>query len=370
MDKKFTSIIVIAFFLFSVMIFPQISYCQTDTPTPTADEPQDVGLDLTLIAVIIVIVAIAGSVSAFMLLKRRKVNEKSLRKFSVSAFEEWVLGRFNGTPSDPTIGVTGFTQGGQPLLIKQSDNVNLAEVEAFVKTLVKGKAQRGTVVAFGFDKDAVEAKLTAMDNEIQLQLLPVYELLNKRYAKRIADLASASVTFTAVAAEPAPAYLPTSSTAKPESFDDFERMPPESPRVGLKPRIFISNSTSQVADQVKRMLDFLHYEYDVGEKEDASLPISDKNLSLMKNCDCAVINIAAAEQERRYSGLYILNSNVISAINAAYLKYDAQVVLLVERKIDLPSNFKGLRKIEYDGEELSFNAAMDLEKILAEYKKI
>src|SRR5512134_1156028 len=100
------------------MIFPQLSYCQTDTPTPTADEPQDVGLDLTLIAVIIVIVAIAGSVSACMLLKRRKVNEKSLRKFSVSAFEEWVLGRFNGTPSDPTIGVTGFTQGGQPLLIK------------------------------------------------------------------------------------------------------------------------------------------------------------------------------------------------------------------------------------------------------------
>ncbi|MGE5188106.1 MAG: hypothetical protein ACM3JE_03665 [Betaproteobacteria bacterium] len=370
MDKKLTSIIVIAFFLFSVMVFPQLSYCQTDTPTPTDEPPQDAGLDLTLIIVVIAVVAITGSASAFMLLKRRKVNEKSLRKFSVSAFEEWVLGRFNGTPSDPTIGVTGFTQGGQPLLIKQSDNVNLAEVEGFVKVLVKGKAQRGTVVAFGFNKDAVEAKLTAMDNEIELQLLPIYELLNKRYAKRIADLASASVKFNTAATEPTPIYVPSSATAKSASFDDFERMPPESPRVGLKPRVFISNSNSQVADQVKRMLDFLHYEYDVGDKDDASVPLSDKNFSLMKNCDCAVINIAAPEQERRYSGLYILNSNVISAINAAYLKYDAQVVLLVERKIDLPSNFKGLRKIEYDDEELSFNAAMDLEKILAEYKKI
>ena len=370
LDKKLTSVTVIAFLVFSVIVFPQLSYCQTDTPTPTDEPPQDAGLDLMLIGVVVAVVAVVVGISVFVLVKRRKVNEKSLRKFSASAFEEWVLGRFNGTPSDPTIGVTGFTQGGQPLLVRQSDNVSLAEVEGFVKVLVKGKAQKGTVVAFGFDKDAVEAKLTAMDNEIELQLLPIYELLNKRYAKRIAALASASVTFNAAAAENAPVYVPALATAKPASFDDFERMPPESPRVGVKPRVFISNSNSQVADQVKRMLDFLHYEYAVGDKEDASVPISDKNLSLMKNCDCAVINIAAAEQERRYSGLYILNSNVTSAINAAYLKYNAQVVLLVERKIDLPSNLKGLRKIEYDSDELSFNAAMDLEKILAEYKKI
>jgi hypothetical protein len=298
------------------------------------------------------------------------VNEKKLRKFSPSAFEEWVLGRFNGTPSDPTIGVNGFTQGGQPLLIKQSDNVSLPEVEGFVKVLVKGKAQKGTVVAFGFDKDAIEAKITAMDNEIELQLLPIYELLNKRYAKRIADHATTSVTFNAAATETVPGYVPASATATSAGFNDFERMPPESPRVGVKPRVYISNSNSPVADQVKRMLDFLHYEYAMGDKEDAPVPISDKNLSLMKNCDCAVVNIAAAEQERRYSGIYILNSNVISAINAAYLKYNAQVVLLVERKIDLPSNLKGLRKIDYDGEELSFNAAMELEKILAEYTKI
>ena len=370
MDKKLTSITVVAFLFFSVIVFPQISYCQTDTPTPTDEPAQDAALDLTLITEVVAVVAAAAGVSAFILLKKRKVNEKKLRKFSPSAFEEWVLGRFNGTPSDPTIGVTGFTQGGQPLLIKQSDNVSLPEVEGFVKVLAKGKAQKGTVVAFGFDKDAIEAKITAMDNEIELQLLPIYELLNKRYAKRIAAHASTSVTFSAAANETVPVYVPASPTAEPAAFDHFERMPPESPRVGVKPRVFISNSNSQVADQVKRMLDFLHYEYAMGDKEDAAVPISNKNFSLMKNCDCAVVNIAAAEQERRYSGIYILNSNVISAINAAYLKYNAQVVLLVERKIDLPSNLKGLRKIEYDGEELSFNAAMELEKILAEYTKI
>jgi hypothetical protein len=118
------------------------------------------------------------------------------------------------------------------------------------------------------------------------------------------------------------------------------------------------------------MLDFLHYDYVVGDKDETSVPISDNKFGLMRNCDCAIINIAAAEQERRYSGLYVLNSNVNSEINAAYLKYNTQVVLLVERKVDLPSNLKGLKRIEYDTDDLSFNAAMDLEKALADFKKI
>ncbi len=118
------------------------------------------------------------------------------------------------------------------------------------------------------------------------------------------------------------------------------------------------------------MLEFLHYDYVVGDKKETSVPISDSKFGLMKDCDCAIVNVAAAEQERRYSGLYVLNSNVTSEINAAYLKYNTQVVLLVERKIDLPSNLKGLKRIEYDSDDLSFNAAMDLEKILADFRKL
>jgi len=46
------------------------------------------------------------------------------------------------------------------------------------------------------------------------------------------------------------------------------------------------------------------------------------------------------------------------------------VILLVERKVELPSNFKGLKRIEYDNDDLSFNAAMDLDKALADFKEI
>jgi hypothetical protein len=118
------------------------------------------------------------------------------------------------------------------------------------------------------------------------------------------------------------------------------------------------------------MLEFLHYDYVMGDKEETAVPISEAKFGLMKGCDCAIINIAAVEQERRYSGLYVLNANVNSEINAAYLKYNTQVVLLVERKVDLPPNLKGLKRIEYDTDDLSFNAAMDLERALADFRKI
>jgi hypothetical protein len=149
-----------------------------------------------------------------------------------------------------------------------------------------------------------------------------------------------------------------------------ERAPNEPQKEDLKPRVFISNSKTQVSNQVMKMLDFLHYDYVMGDKEETTVPIPNNKFGLMKDCDCAIINIAAAEQERRYSGLYVLNTNVTSEINAAYLNYSRQVVLLVERKVDLPANLKGLIRIEYDSDDLSFNVAMDLKDALEGFKKL
>ncbi|MCW3995258.1 MAG: hypothetical protein NWE98_03800 [Candidatus Bathyarchaeota archaeon] len=371
MNKNLLLTIFLAFFIIAIIVIPQTSRCQTATPpegesTPTEAPQQGSFLNLFLIGGIVAAAAVVGVVSV-VVVKKRGVNEKTLKKLPSSRFEAWVIKKFNGKPSDPSSPVNGFTEGGQPLLIVQSDNVSLAEVEDFVKVLVKGKAQKGTVVAFGFDKDAAEGKLTAMDQGIELQLLPVNELLNKRYAARIASLARSHVTFEA---PPPPMGVVEEKVAETRPFERMPNVPNEPQREGLKPRVFLSNSNTKVADQVKKMLDFLHYDYAVGDKEEGTVPISDAKFGLMKSCDCAIINIAAAEQERRYSGLYVLNSNVTSEINAAYLKYNTQVILLVERKVDLPPNFKGLKRIEYDTDDLSFNAAMELEKALADFKKI
>jgi hypothetical protein len=380
MQKSLTSkwilIVLAAFFVSTVTIIPQISYCQTATPSststigPTAKPTQPITSNLLVIGGIIAAIAVAIVVTAFFV-ARRRVSEKSLKKFSATAFQDWVITRFNGKPSDPSLGVDGFTEGGQPLSIKQSENVTLAEVENFVKILANGKSQNGTVVAFNFDNEAVEGRAIAMDNGIDLQMLRINELLNKRYTDKIKNIARLQVNFEApLVYQNPPVYQPQTQT-QPTQIESFEKTPNDQPNEGpARPRVFISNSNTKVADQVKRMLDFLHYDYIMGDKEETTVPISDGKFGIMKGCDCAIINIAAAEQERRYSGLYILNSNVTSEINAAYLNYNAQVILLVERKVDLPPNLKGLKRIEYNTDDLSFDAAMDLDKILADFKRI
>jgi hypothetical protein len=371
MNKQLHAVIFIVFLFLSVLAIQERVNCQTVTPntsggaiepTPTEGANQATS-NLLLIGGIIAVSAVVVGVGLVMVVKRR-VSEKSLRKFSSQAFEDWVIKKFDGKPSDSSSGINGLTQGGQPLLIKQSDHVSFAEIEDFVKLLVRGKAQKGTIVAFNFDNDSIEGKVTAMDNGIELQMLRITELLNKRYRRQIESIARSQVAFDAPTTYVAEDYRAETQT--------FEKMPTTVPSVsGVgKPRIFISNSNTKVSDQVKRMLDFLHYEYVVGDKEETTVPISNNKFGLMKDCDCAIINIAAAEQERRYSGLYVLNSNVISEINAAYLKYNTQVILLVEKKVELPPNFKGLKRIGYDSDDLSFNAAMDLEKELADFKKI
>ena len=177
MNKKLLVAIFVTCFLFSVIVFSQISYCQTSTPSsttqPTPTKASIFGSSnaLLLIGGIVAVVAVVVGVT-FVFVLKKGANEKSLNGgVSPSDFEAWVIKKFNGKPSDPSSGVNGFTEGGQPLLIKQSDPVRLAEVEAFVKVLVNGRAQKGTIVAFDFDNDASEGKIIAMDNGIELQLM-------------------------------------------------------------------------------------------------------------------------------------------------------------------------------------------------------
>jgi hypothetical protein len=76
------------------------------------------------------------------------------------------------------MGIDGFTKGGQPVSIKQSDDVGLTVVESFASALAKNQAREGVIVAFSFGSDAIRGKVRAkMNYGRDLQMLTVNELI-------------------------------------------------------------------------------------------------------------------------------------------------------------------------------------------------
>jgi predicted nucleotide-binding protein len=75
-------------------------------------------------------------------------------------------------------------------------------------------------------------------------------------------------------------------------------------------------------------------------------------------------------KEKTEDGSYRVNSNVLIEIGGAFLAYNKRVILLADKRVTLPSNLQGLYRVEYEGEEISFSAAMKLQKVLAEFRKI
>ena len=101
----------------------------------------------------------------------------------------------------------------------------------------------------------------------------------------------------------------------------------------------------------------------------SAIPIPEKIFGLMKECNCAIINISADEQEKLPDESFKINENVLIEIGASFLNYDKKVILLVDKRIKLPSNLQGLYRCEYEGEELPFSLFGKLSKALKGFRK-
>lgn len=145
----------------------------------------------------------------------------------------------------------------------------------------------------------------------------------------------------------------------------------EEEKIVEKPRVFISHSKNKkIVEQIKQILDFGQFEYRIAEeRETTAIPIPDKVFGLMRECNCAIINVSADEQEKRKDETYGINQNVLMEIGAAFLRYNKKVILLVDKRIELPSNLQGLYRCDYEGDELTFSTAMKLQKTLTEFRK-
>ena len=149
-----------------------------------------------------------------------------------------------------------------------------------------------------------------------------------------------------------------------------ERQPPTIAQ-GKVPWVFISHSKNKkILDQIKQMLSFGTFKYEIAEeRETIAIPLSDKVFGLMQKCNCAIINISA-DEEKRQGETYGINENVLIEIGGAFLHYDKRVILVIDKKLKdrLPSILQGLTAIFYEGDELSWNDGMRLQKALTEFR--
>ncbi len=134
--------------------------------------------------------------------------------------------------------------------------------------------------------------------------------------------------------------------------------------------MFVAHSKNiKIVDQIKEILEFGQFEPIVAEDiETTSIPIPEKIFNLMKECNGAIINISADEKERNPDGTYRINPNVLIEIGAAFLNYNRNVVLLADKRVTIPTNLSGLYLCQYEGEELTYSAAMALQKGLTNFR--
>jgi hypothetical protein len=138
------------------------------------------GSNITLIVAVAAIAVVGAGVAVFFVAKRRRVNERSLRRLSSRDFQEWVLKRVSGKPAtsmDTSRGIDGFTSRGYPLCIKQADGIDMNAIDQFAAALAKSRARNGVMVAFSFGDDAIRGKIRARRNGLDIQTLTVDELI-------------------------------------------------------------------------------------------------------------------------------------------------------------------------------------------------
>jgi predicted nucleotide-binding protein len=135
-------------------------------------------------------------------------------------------------------------------------------------------------------------------------------------------------------------------------------------------RAFISHGkNAAIVEQVETMLGLADIPSEIAVKEEtAAIPVPEKVLAAMKRCTAAIIIVSVDEGQRDASGNYAINENVLIEIGAAFVLYDKRVVLLWDKRLNIPSNLQGLYRCEFEGDDLNWGAGMKLMKAIKGFK--
>lgn len=114
--------------------------------------------------------------------------------------------------------------------------------------------------------------------------------------------------------------------------------------------------------QLRGILDQFKIPYKVAvEEANLGRPISEKVRDTMQECNCAILVFTADEEYRDVDGnsVWRPSENVVHELGAAGFLYSNRIVILKEKSISFPTNFRDIGYIEFEKDELSAKA-MDL----------
>jgi hypothetical protein len=153
--------------------------------TPHRTTSASGGFDFASIGVPIIGVAAVAvcSVAGFVMLKKMRLSEQKVKRFTSYEYQDWVvrrLGGHAGSVLDSRKGIDGFTSDNVPVSIKQSDSVDRLQVDSFMSALTQLKVRSGVIVAFGFNSDANVAVSRARMNRFDIKLVTIKELIERK----------------------------------------------------------------------------------------------------------------------------------------------------------------------------------------------
>lgn len=136
-------------------------------------------------------------------------------------------------------------------------------------------------------------------------------------------------------------------------------------------QVFVGHSgNGEILDQVKTILTFGKFEAVIAEEEETTaVPVPQKVMDAMHRCQAAIMNISADGPLTSNGGdQFTINDNVLIEVGAAFVLYNKNVILLVDDRVQLPSNLQGLYECRYHGDSLDFASTMRLQQALIKFR--
>jgi len=112
------------------------------------------------------------------------MTEEDLRTLPPFEFQNWVIQRIFGRVTarkSSDMGIDGYTFEGNPVQVKQSDDIGRNVVDNFETALRRVRKTNGMIVAFSYGKGAnEEAARAKLRDNVDIKLVTVKELLKNQ----------------------------------------------------------------------------------------------------------------------------------------------------------------------------------------------